>query len=257
MEPITITYYCVKTAVSIGKFALDYQKAQSLNNLNHELSNILIINESVKDYIGLIRQDIQSMMHMYFKGAYENLVFAISASPDCRREYLVQARNRFIDACVIEKNDNLILSYLGLSLCQKLLGDSLNSLTSLNRIKYVEWSDIYSNNPDEVLKEWDPLWFRVLFKVQIACVNNYFSYSSYNINASDVIDNELSWLCGIDPTIEERKMVYLRRFDAIKKCGGFSLNENEFSATCINAEKLIIKEDFNKLKQAVIDSFNL
>ena len=117
MEPVTI-YYCVKGAVSIGKFACDFYKAQSLNNENLELQDIKNLNESITDFIGLIRQDILSMMHMYFKSAYENLDYAINASPGCKREYIIQARNRFIDACYIEKNANLSLSNLCVSLGQ-------------------------------------------------------------------------------------------------------------------------------------------
>ncbi len=254
MEPITTTYYCVKTAVSIGKFALDYKKTQSLNNLYHELSNLSIINESIKDYIGLIRQDIQSMMHMYFKSAYENLNFAINASPNCKREYLIQARNRFIDACVIENNDNLILSYLGLSLCQKLLEDTPNSLDALNRIKAVDWIDIYSNNLDDYWKG-DFTWWQILLKISIKSIS--FSDFYREFNAHDVIDNELSWRYGKVPSIEDRKYVYHRRLDAIKTCGGISLTEKEFHSRCVNAEKLILKEDFYRLKREVIESFNL
>lgn len=256
MEPVTI-YYCVKGAVSIGKFALDFYKAQSLNNENLKLQGIKNLNESITDYIGLIRQDILSMMHMYFKSAYENLDYAINASPGCKREYIIQARNRFIDACVIEKNENLILSYLGLSLCQKMLGDSDNSLISLNKIKSVEWMDIYGNDADNLLKYWDPTWWHILFEIQIKRIINYYSpYSSYKPNVSDIIKNEIQ--SRYDSTIRDTlKQIYLRRFAAIRNCGGFSLNENEFKTTCINAEKLILKEDFYRLKQAVIDAFNL
>lgn len=262
MEPIITTCYCIRAVASIGKLALDYRKVQNLNDTNLKLHSIQILNESIKDYLGLIHQDVQSLMHMYFKSAYENLDFALNASPDCKKDYLIQARNKFIDACVIEKNGNLILSYLGLSLCQNLLGDSSNSIITLNRIKAVNWTDIYSNNTDDVLKDWDSIWFRILLKIQIACIGYHLSpYSSNKPKAHDIIDNEidneLSWLCGKDPTIDDRKYVYHRRLDAIKRSGGFSLNEKEFLNTCVNAEKLILKEDFSRLKEEVINTFHL
>lgn len=257
MEPATI-YYCVKGAVSIGKFALDYYRSQSLNDANLELHNIGILNESIRDYIGLIRDDIQSVMHMYFKSAYDNLDYAINSTLECKREYLIQARNRFIDACTIEKNDNLILSYLGLSLCQKLLGDSENSLNTLKKIKAIEWIDIYGNDADNVCKDWDSLWWRILLKIQFESICNYHSpYSRNKPIVSDIIDNELSWMGGLDFEIGDIKCVYLRRYDSIKKCGGFSLNEKEFLTTCMNAEKLIIKEDFMFFKASTIEAFKI
>lgn len=256
MEPIVV-YYCVKGAVSIGKFALDYYKSQSLNDTNSELQNIIILNESIRDYIGLIRNDILNVMHLYFKSAYENLNYAIKSTSECKREYLIQARNRFIDACAIEKNDNLILSYLGLSLCQKLLGDLENSVITLNKIMAVEWLDIYGNDMHNVCKGWDRLWWQIIFQIQFESIRNYYSpYSRNKSPVSDIIDRELSWRYD-SIEISYIKSVYLRRYDAIKRCGGFSLNEKEFSTTCINAEKLILKEDFYTLKQEIINSFQL
>lgn len=256
MEPVTTTYYCIKAAVSIGKFALDFQKARSLNEKNLEIQNIKTLNESIKDYLGLIRNDVQSLMHMYFKSAYENLEYALNAHPDCKREYLVQARNRFIDAGAIEKNDNLILSYLGLSLCQNLLGDSSNSLITINRIKEVDWADIYLNNADDILKGWkDPFWINIFVAMQIrSCF--YLNSSKLNDRVQVAFDNMFSQQCERASMNEDRKFSYHRRFDAIKKCGGFSMNES-FYTICIKAEKLILKEDFYRLKQAVIDAFNL
>ena len=76
-------------------------------------------------------------MHMYFKSACENLNYALNASGENQKEYLRQARNRFIDATTIEKNENLILSYIGLALCQVLTDDNENSTKTISKIKNV------------------------------------------------------------------------------------------------------------------------
>lgn len=77
---------------------------------------------------------------MYFKSAYENLSYALTASGENQKEYLRQARNRFIDATTIEKNENLILSYIGLSLCQVLTNENENSYKSISKIRNIQIS---------------------------------------------------------------------------------------------------------------------
>lgn len=99
--------------------------------------------DTIRDYILLIKQDIQCLMHLYFRSAYENLFYALNATENNFQRYIEQAKNRFIDAATVEQNENLILSYLGLSICQSILGDYKNSVLSMERIK-----DVFFKFPD-------------------------------------------------------------------------------------------------------------
>lgn len=244
MEPVTI-YYCVKTAATIGKIALDYQKAKNDDNYKEEIKKIQIENETIKDYLSLIRTDIQSLMHIYFRSAYDNLNYALSATSESKKDYLIQARNRFIDASAIEKNENLILTYIGLSLTQGLLYDFENSKATLCRIKLVCWEDIYSDKPDIVLKDWDEVLFmRIMLDIVIA--GKMFETRSIH----ETIEYALNRYFEHDS--QERKRWH-RRFEAMERCGGFSINEQ----TWVNAEKLILKEDFMSLKANAIEAFQI
>lgn len=148
MEPVTI-YYCIKSAAVIGQLAIAYKKRlnikdtdKCLSGLQEELDRIKIDIDSIQQFINLIRNDIHSLMHMYFRSAYENLNYALNANRANFYSYIEQAKNRFIDALTFELNENLILSYVGLAFCQSILGDKSNSIMSLNRIIDVRFSYI-------------------------------------------------------------------------------------------------------------------
>lgn len=110
MSAATIIYYSVKSTTDIAKLAVEYRKIQEISKLRTELERQKSISESIQSYTRLIKSDVQALMHMYFKSAIENLNYALTASGENQKEYLRQARNRFIDATTIEKNENLILS---------------------------------------------------------------------------------------------------------------------------------------------------
>lgn len=135
---VQVCYYCVKSATDIAKLALEYRKIQEIGKLTSEVEKFTRVAESIKSFCNLIRDDVQTMMHMYFKSAYENLNYALNSSGSNRLDYLRQAKNRFIDATTIEKNENLILSYIGLSTCQVLTGDVENASITLQKVKNVD-----------------------------------------------------------------------------------------------------------------------
>ena len=134
-----VIYGSISIGLSISKLVIDLVKNRSSGDINR--SNQIII-----DYVRLVRSDIDSLMHVYFRGAIENLNYALTASDDNKRDYLLQARSRFIDALTIEVNENLLLSHLGLALCQHLLGDEVNCIKTLERVKNIN----YIPNNDEV-----------------------------------------------------------------------------------------------------------
>lgn len=134
-----VIYGSISIGLSISKLVIDLVKNRSNGDINR--SNQIII-----DYVRLVRSDIDSLMHVYFRGAIENLNYALTASDDNKRDYLLQARSRFIDALTIEVNENLLLSHLGLALCQHLLGDEVNCIKTLERVKNIN----YIPNNDEV-----------------------------------------------------------------------------------------------------------
>lgn len=145
MPAATIIYYSVKSTTDIAKLAVEYRKIQEISKLRTELEHQKSISESIQSYTRLIKSDVQALMHMYFKSTIENLNYALTASGENQKEYLRQARNRFIDATTIEKNENLILSYIGLALCQALTNDMDNSTKTINKIR-----NVYITLPDDI-----------------------------------------------------------------------------------------------------------
>lgn len=137
---MSVMYSSISIGLSISKLVVDLVKNRSSGDINR--SNQIII-----DYVRLVRSDIESLMHIYFRSALENLNYALTASDGNKKYYLLQARNRFIDALTVEINENLLLSHLGLALCQHLLGDEINCIKTLERVKNIN----YSPNNDENL----------------------------------------------------------------------------------------------------------
>lgn len=137
---MSVMYSSISIGLSISKLVVDLVKNRSSGDINR--SNQIII-----DYVRLVRSDIESLMHIYFRSALENLNYALTASDGNKKDYLLQARNRFIDALTVEINENLLLSHLGLALCQHLLGDEINCIKTLERVKNIN----YLPNNDENL----------------------------------------------------------------------------------------------------------
>ena len=139
---MSVVYSSISIGLSISKLVIGLVKNRSNGDINR--SNQIII-----DYVRLVRSDIESLMHIYFRSALENLNYALTASDGNKKDYLLQARNRFIDALTVEINENLLLSHLGLALCQHLLGDEINCIKTLERVKNINYSP---NNEENIIR---------------------------------------------------------------------------------------------------------
>lgn len=97
---------------------------------------------SIAAYLGLIESvggNVQKLLHQAFKSAIQNLEYAQTASSDTNRlDYIKTAKERFIDAISVEENENLISSYVGLAMCQHLMGDITNRDLTMQNIKNVK-----------------------------------------------------------------------------------------------------------------------
>jgi len=104
----------------------------------------LNIVKSIAAYFGLIESvdgNVKKLLHQSFKSATQNLNYAKSAtSHNLQEDYLRRAREKFIDAISVEGNENLISSYVGLAMCQHLLGDTYNADITFQKINDVELS---------------------------------------------------------------------------------------------------------------------
>lgn len=253
MPAATITYYCVKSTTDIAKLAIEYRKIQEISKLRTELERQKSISESILSYTRLIKSDVQSLMHMYFKSAYENLNYALTASGKNQKEYLRQARNRFIDATTIEKNENLILSYIGLALCQVLTDDNENSTKTICKIKNVDISlpdDI--DDLESMMKypamEWALLLTNYMMRriVDKEPADKCFDYACNSMFGCNLNYHSVS-----EQTLGQMKY-YKRLLNALNTCGGFSMNEHENVKNNKRAIKKILQEDFEGFKNEVL-----
>lgn len=102
-----------------------------------------IINGSLKiaEYFGLVEgvsTQVTKLVHQAFKSAKLNLENAQYASGQNQIDYIKRAKDCFIDAVAVEENENKVLALVGLSMCQYMLGDTINAKGSLDRISNVE-----------------------------------------------------------------------------------------------------------------------
>ena len=125
---------------SIANFALGCKKM-----IDNQSSSF--VNEQILNYVTLINDEMQKVLHMYFKSAIENLNYALHASEENKVDYIIQARNRFVDSTTIEVNENLIIAHFGLALTQFLLNDKTNGLNTLEKIKHIGYT--YSKDDNE------------------------------------------------------------------------------------------------------------
>lgn len=97
---------------------------------------------SIAAYLGLIESvsgNVQKLLHQAFKSAIQNLNYAQTASSATSRlEYIKTAKERFIDAISVEENENLISSFVGLAMCQHVLGDIANRDLTMQKIDKVK-----------------------------------------------------------------------------------------------------------------------
>ena len=262
MSVATIIYYSVKSTTDIAKLAVEYRKIQEISKLRTELERQKSISESIQSYTRLIKSDVQALMHMYFKSAIENLNYALTASGENQKEYLRQARNRFIDATTIEKNENLILSYIGLALCQALTNDMDNSTKTINKIR-----NVYITLPDDFeelssMMRYEEEWrhFRVHYVLERICTSS-FDIWARNESKEKSFDSAFSKMYYSKYYSDENKFdlkQYIkRRLNALNACGGFFMNETEFIEINKRAIKKILQEDFEAFKSETLLKFEI
>ena len=93
------------------------------------------------ELIDTVSSDVSKLLHQSFKSARMNLELAQTSSELVQqKEYLKEARNKFIEAIAVEKDENLVSAYAGLTMCQLLLGDNANAQLTLKKISQVELS---------------------------------------------------------------------------------------------------------------------
>ena len=248
----TITYYCAKSATDIAKLAVEYRKIQEISKLRTVLERQKSISESIQSYTRLIKSDVQLLMHMYFKSAIENLNYALTASGENQKEYLIQARNRFIDATTIEKNENLILSYIGLALCQALTNDMENSTKALNKIR-----NVYISLPDDYEElssmmrynkwQWRSFYFHYIQRRFDSITTGFHSifsrcYESKHESKEESFDRAFDcafdWMRYPNEIKLDLKQYLKRRLNTLNTCGGFSINKTQFVENDKRAIKL-------------------
>lgn len=97
--------------------------------------------QSIAAYFGLIdtlSSDVSKLVHQSFKSARMNLeLVQTSDNSEISKDYIKEAKNKFIEAVAVEKNENLISAYAGLAMCQYLLGDNRNAQSTYGKIKDV------------------------------------------------------------------------------------------------------------------------
>lgn len=99
------------------------------------------VTKSIAAYLGLIdniSSDVKKLLHQAFKSAVLNLDYAKTSSGKMQLDYIQTAREKFTDAISVEENENLILSYVGLGMCQYHLGDIYNAKLTLKQINNIE-----------------------------------------------------------------------------------------------------------------------
>lgn len=90
--------------------------------------------KTIAEYLGLIEtvdNSVKRLLHQQFVAAQNSLKNAETATDNMRAEYLKSALNSFNLAIAVEENENLISSYVGMAMCQYLLGDVTNARSSL------------------------------------------------------------------------------------------------------------------------------
>lgn len=107
----------------------------------HAYCLILPVSKYVAEYFDLIdstSKQVDRLLHQSFITAKEMLESARLA-PVAQQESLVMgARQKFYEAIAVEKNENLMLALVGLSMCHMLLGDSANAENYLEKIEKVK-----------------------------------------------------------------------------------------------------------------------
>lgn len=98
----------------------------------------------VAEYLGLIESTTANTRLLRHESLRSAIAWFENAR-DCNDsslmiEYLHDARREFMKAISLEENENKVAAILGLSTCQCLLGDAINSQNNIQKIKEVKLS---------------------------------------------------------------------------------------------------------------------
>lgn len=106
-----------------------------------EIGAIINVGTKIAEYFGFIGgidTKVTKLLHQAFLSAKTNLECALDSSGQNQIDYIKQAKAEFIRAVAVEENENKIISLLGLSMCQSMLGDNANAQITFNKINDVE-----------------------------------------------------------------------------------------------------------------------
>lgn len=252
-------YYCVQGASSICKCFLEYKKIQALSKLNNELEHQNHVTEALTSYSKLIRNDVKALMHMFFKSACENLNYALNSDGESRNNYILAAKSRFVDAIAVEKNENLILSYLGLALCQIAHGETDNCIMTLDRIKTV-----YCELPDDA----DELSSMLKFNPNLLFMKMYINTTMRSIGSfrkvdfTEIFEESYQYVFRFEEElgmIDSGHKEYLWRvMTAYKSHEVFTSVDVQYVLDRAQmAKKQILQEDFDAFKTEVINNIQI
>lgn len=98
------------------------------------------------EIIESVDSNVQKLIQQSFRSAVMNLEYAKDCpSSITQKDYILQAKNEFIRAIAVEKDENLVSSYIGLAMCQFLLDDKVNAQKSLAKIDDIKLSSSERN----------------------------------------------------------------------------------------------------------------
>lgn len=143
--------------MTIYRFWNDYKLITKIDDVSDSLEAIKRQNSAIASFLDILKGEISDIGHIPYKSAFQNLRYAHTANETLKTGYLVAARSKFIDACIIEVNEDLLLSHLGLALCQKLLGDEMNSSSSISEAYAIKYSPVKSITASEKKAVFDVL----------------------------------------------------------------------------------------------------
>ena len=102
---------------------------------------IINISSKIAEYFHLfegVLTKTNKLVHQAFKSATENLMYARNCSGTNQLDYLKRAKDRFIDAIVVEEMTEKVMALSGLAIVQYLLGEKSNAHFSMKRIEDVK-----------------------------------------------------------------------------------------------------------------------
>lgn len=115
----------------------------------------IIITTRIAEYFDLIEtvsSQVDKLVQQALKSAIDNLEYARNAEGQNQVHYVLEAKNKFMEAVAVEENENKIVALCGLSLCWYFLGKDRKAKRTARRIKRVKlsWSEIIKAMAKEV-----------------------------------------------------------------------------------------------------------